>query len=501
MKAKYLWVVLITLVFFGCDDNTGGLGMGMLPGSDGITIESKPFNVITEDATSGAVFAKTDIGYVGRFTDNEYGFGYYEGSFLTELNCMDDLTFPKAYDPVTNRDSLNNMISNDIDESFALARLVLGYYSFFGDSLSPMQVSVYEIDKQNLEKNHYTDINPDDYTTKNILLGRKSFSAIDLADSLRHKENYMHSVSIPISDELGKRIIKENWDNPGTFKDSDTFKEFFKGLYITSDIGDGTVLYIQHVSLEVVFYSYQLDSKGDIQKKYNPETGEHDGADSTFLAARSFASTMEIIQANQIQISDEVNEKVQEDGYTYLKSPAGIYTRAILPIGEIMDKEKGIDLDRDTINSVKLVFNAYHHETTNEYSMSPPSSVLLIKESEMKEFFEKNKIPNNTTSYYSYFLNNQYEFPNIMRLITSMAKEMEKDKEEAGSAWDEEEWLDKNAVAIIPVSIGTSSSGTSSTITHMSHDLKPTYVKLKGGDPDKGGSPLELQVIYSRFNE
>lgn len=500
MKAKNLWLILITLVFFGCDDNTGGLGMGMLPDSDGITIGTKNFDVITENSLSGAVYAKTNIGYVGRFTDNEHGFGYYEGSFLTELNCIDDLTFPKPYDSVTNRDSLNNMISENLDESLELVRIVLGYYSFFGDSLSPMQVSIYEIDKQNLDKYHYTDIDPKDYTTKSRLLGRKSFSAVDLADSTRNESGHLHQVMIPVDKELGKSIIKENWENPGTFKDSDSFKKFFKGLYVTSEIGDGTVLYIDHVSLEVVFNSYQLDSIGDIRKKYNPETEKYDGADSTYLAYRAFASTMEVIQANNIQASDEVEEKVKETGHTYLKSPAGIYTRAILPIGKIMDKENdGIDLGQDTINSVKLTFNAYHQETTNGFSMTPPESVLLIKESEVEDFFIKNMIPNYTTSYVAYFSNNQYSFTNIMRLITSLADEMEKDKEEAGSAWDEEQWLNDNAIAIIPVTLGISTSSSSSAITinNVRHNLKPAYVKLKEGNKN---SPLDLQIVYSRFN-
>ena len=504
MKAKNLWLVLITLVFFGCDDNTGGLGMGMLPGSDGITVGTKKFDVTTKSKAfeNHAVFAKTNVGYVGQFTDNEHGFGYYEGSFLTELNCVDDLTFPKAYDPVTNRDSLSNMISDDVDKSFALARIVLGYYSFFGDSINPMQVSIYELEN-NLKKDHYTNIDPTQYSTKAKLLGRKSFSAVDYADSARHKTGYLHTVSIPVTDELGKRIMKKFQENSGYFANSETFiQNVLKGIYITSEIGEGTVLYINHVALDVVFHSYQLDSKGDIQQKYNPATGEHDsGIDSTFLAYRSFASTMEVIQANQIKIEEDIiDDKVDEPGYTYLKSPAGIYTRAILPIGEIMDKTKnGIDMEQDTINAVKLVFNAFHHDTTDEYSMSPPQTVLLVKESEAKDFFEKNLIPNNTTSYVASYSSNQYTFTNIMRLITSLAKEMEEEKAEKGSSWDEAEWLEENAIAIIPVTLGTSSSSSgSSTITNVRHDLKPTYVKLKGG---VGGPTLDLEVVYSRFNQ
>jgi len=504
MKAKNLWLVLITLVFFGCDDNTGGLGMGMLPGSDGITVDTKKFDVTTrsEHFDDYAVFAKTNVGYVGQFTDNEHGFGYYEGSFLTELNCIDDMTFPDAYDP-NRKDSVDNMIGT-VDESFELARIVLGYYSFFGDSINPMQVSIYELEnnleKGNNKEHHYTNIDPKEYTTKSKLLGRRSFSAVDYADSLRHTSGYLHTVSIPVTDELGKRIMSKFIEDPGYFENSETFiNNVLKGIYITSEIGDGTVLYINHVALDVVFKSYQLDGKGEIQQKYNPATGEHDsGQDSTYLSYRSFASTMEVIQANQIKIGEtEIDEKVAETGHTYLKSPAGIYTWAKLPIGEIMDESRGgVNMEQDTINSVKLVFNAYHHDTTGEYSMSPPESVLLIREKEVKDFFAKNEIPNNTTSYVAYYSSNKYTFTNIMRLVTTLAKEMEEEKAEKGSAWDEDEWLKENALAIIPVTLGTSTSSSSTTITNVRHDLKPTYVKLKGGT-----DLLDLEVVYSRFNQ
>ncbi|MDR0745292.1 MAG: DUF4270 domain-containing protein [Mediterranea sp.] len=496
MKAKYLWLALITLVFSGCDDNTGGLGLGMLPESDEITVGTKTFDVITESAAFGSVFAKTDIGYVGRFTDHEYGFGNYEGSFLTELNCVDDLTFPQAYSP-SNKDSLNNMISSNIDESFELARIVLGYYNFFGDSLSPMQVSIYELDKKNLgeNQNHYTDIDPNEFTTKTKLLGRKSFSAVDLADSLRHESKHLHQVSIPIDDELGKRIIRENWEHPEKFKDSKNFRDVFKGLYIINDIGEGTVLYIQYVQLDVVYKSYQLDSAGDIMQKHN-------GGDSIYLAYRSFASTMEVIQSNRIQNSDdEITTKVEETTHTYLKSPAGIYTKATLPIGDLINKDN-IDLEQDTINSVKLVFNAYYHEIKSEYSMSPPESVLLIREKEYKEFFEKNMIPNSTTSYIAYYSNNQYTFTNIMRLVTSLAKEMEEAKK--ATSWDEnkeKKWLEENAtVAIIPISLETQTDSYGNvTITNVRHDLKPAYVRLKGGLKGGEDNKLKLQVVYSQF--
>lgn len=493
MNAKYLWLVLITLVFFGCDDNTGSLGLGMLPGTDGITVGTKTFKISTESATfnNGRVFAKTDIGYVGRFTDTEHGFGYYEGSFLTELNCIDSLEFPKGYDEVTNRSTFN-MISNDLDVAFEGAEIILGYYSFFGDSLSPMQVSVYQIDDK-LKKNHYTDVNPEEYVTSNTLLGKKTFSAVNQEDSARHEKNHLHTVTIPITDDMvGKNIIKKNWSNPESFYDSDAFiRDVFKGLYITSEVGDGTVLYIQHVQLNVKYKRFAVDSIGDIIRKHD------NSADSIEVRGLNFASTMEVIQANKMQIEDDIMKgKAEEKGHTYLKSPAGIYTKTTLPIIDFIEK---LDLENDTINAVSLTLDAYHHDIENEFSMSPPSAVLLIRESEAEKFFEENKLYDGKSSYVARYSNNQYSFQNITRLITALIKEVKDAEEKAkknNQSWDAKQWLKDNPspIAIIPVVLKTAASST--TVTYIEHDLKPTYVKLKGG---VDGPELDLKVIYSKF--
>ena len=99
MKVKYLGILLFAiLAFYGCDDNTGTLGMSMLPDSDGISATTTTFDVTTKSLLAEKVYAKTSTGYVGKFTDPApEGFGSYEASFLTELNCTDDFKFPADY--------------------------------------------------------------------------------------------------------------------------------------------------------------------------------------------------------------------------------------------------------------------------------------------------------------------------------------------------------------------------------------------------------------------
>ena len=67
MKVRYLGTLLLAvLTFFGCDDNTGTLGLGMLPDSDGMSAHTTTFNVTTRSFAVDSVFAKTSTGYIGK---------------------------------------------------------------------------------------------------------------------------------------------------------------------------------------------------------------------------------------------------------------------------------------------------------------------------------------------------------------------------------------------------------------------------------------------------
>lgn len=97
MKAKYVWVALLALTFFGCDDNTGTIGWDMLPDSDqNINGRYTTYELTTNSDLSGPVFAKTSVGYVGKFTDKEKEFGEYEASFLAQLNSPDGISFLRS---------------------------------------------------------------------------------------------------------------------------------------------------------------------------------------------------------------------------------------------------------------------------------------------------------------------------------------------------------------------------------------------------------------------
>lgn len=484
MKVKHLWVTAFcTLAFFGCDDNTGSMGLDLLPDSDLITVGTKTFKVHTKSISLDSIFAKTNMGYIGKYTDPD--FGYYETSFLTQLNSTDSLSFPEPYDD----NAHTGIMAGD---SVHLTQLIFSYPSgsYFGDSLTAARMSVYELNKK-LQKNHYTNVDPELYYNPADLLGRKAYTAVDLSIPQSRRDSVGNFITFNLSNNVGNRILKKYRDNANNFVNAEAFIEnVFKGIYAKADHGDGVILYVDNVALDVIFNCHYVDSTT------NEKLKKQDGTDSIYQSYRRFSSTKEVIQANRVENSDKLIEKIAEGEWTYVKAPAGIMTEATLPVQDIYN-----ELSKDTLSAVKIEFTGYPQKDDGMFSMSAPSAVLLIRADERIKFFEENKLSNNITSYTASYSSNRYTFSNISQLITACIGQKETAKKEAGENWNEEEWEKKNPnwnkVVLIPITLVTQQVSSSSVeVIGINNSMKPEYVKLRGGEKDS----LDLKVDYIRFN-
>ena len=396
-------------------------------------------------------------------------------------------------------------------------------------------MSAYELNDEWLkvrkdpDKYRYTNIDTKLYHESKAL-GKKAYTAYDTSvpDSVRKatdsngNSTYYPNITFPLDKELGNNILKLNRQyqekKNDFFDNSDKFIEnVFKGVYLQTDYGDGTILYVDRVDLQMQFRFHYVDSLGvKLTKKVTDKNGEA-GTDSTYLAtAVAFASTKEVIQANKFENSEKLAEKVNNDnekGWSYLKSPAGIFTEATLPYDEIAKK-----LANDTLNAVKLTFTNYKQDNQEyKFSMSAPQTVLLVRQKDMDSFFVNNELADNVTSFvatHNSVETNQYTFKNIARLVSTCINEKkaakQKAKEAAGAAWDEAAWEDGwnegegknwNKVVLIPVVVTYDTSSNNPSMIGIQHDLKPTYAKLKGGDPAFGGSTLKIEVTHTSFNK
>ena len=223
------------------------------------------------------------------------------------------------------------------------------------------------------EEAYYTNINPEDYYKQSDLLGTKAYTAVDLSvsDSIRKLDTYVPSVSIRLSQIKQKRNYRVQIPKLTERFLQELFPDLFSGIYVKSDYGDGTVLYISQVQMDVVSIEYVTDSITGIKLKSKVNAEK----DSIQYTGRTFNSTREIIQANRLANDTEAIQKcIDNSDWTYLKSPSGIFTQVTLPVSQIAEKLEG-----DTLNTVKLGIPIYNETSDKKFGdISVLQSVLLI---------------------------------------------------------------------------------------------------------------------------
>lgn len=465
----YLLIIFSLFAFAGCDDETAGIGGSIVPDNDKITIDTltiyaKSRSILANDS----ILANTSNVYLGRYTDPETG-SIFSSDFIAQFNCVEDYGFPAE---------------GVVGDTTTSVELKLFYNTYFGDSLNTMQCHVYELDRTLEEgKPYYTNVDPAEFINEdNTPIAIKSYCAVDrsIPDSIRLSDDYTRNITITLPNSIGKRFLDKyyetdaNGDSIGKkyFSNSEEFiNNIFKGLYVKSTQGDGTVLYITMARLNVSFQYYTKGSSG--------------AKDSIVSGIATFSSTKEVLQVNKFNNSN-VQELADDNSCTYLKTPAGIFTEIELPINEIIERT-------DTLNSAKIVFTRYNSNNDAKFSYSVPQTLLMVRKKDMYDFFLKNKLYDNITSYSTSFTqnSNEYKFSNISRLINYIADEYQKGTEK------DPEWETKNPdwnkVVLIPITQTTDNNfGNAISVSH-NHGM--TSARLRGGK-----DPIAISIVTSKFS-
>lgn len=452
---NYLALGALLLSFAACEDSTGTLGVDMMPSSDFIKKNYKTYGVSTESyAVGDSVLARSYISYIGRFTDPETGTNI-KCDFISQFRCADSLKF-------------SDKIQGD---SVYKAEVKLYISNFIGDSLSSLKINVYELDKDiDPEADYYTNIDPTKYYDVNSKpLATKWYTIADqtITDSLRdaNKKNGYTNITITLPNEVGTKIIKGYREHPENFTNTSTWVKSglpcSKGLYFKLESGDGSIASIYTSQFNIHYRYYD-----DYHKK-----------DTTGM--KVFAGTEEVVQATRIENSN-LEKLLADKSASYIKSPAGIFTLATLPVDEINVN--------DTINSAKLIFTRYNDKIQSPFKLGIPKNLLLLRlDDYLNGFFEKYLISDNETSYLTTFSSktNTYTYSNIAKLISHMLEEKRN-----GTAT--ENW---NKVLIIPVEAIYDGNSQAPTLVKLNHDFSMSSSRLVGGEKDK----VNMEVIYSSF--
>lgn len=298
--------------------------------------------------------------------------------------------------------------ANDIDSVKVFMQMTKG--DFVGDSLVPMGLTIYRLN-ESLPYPIYSNFDVDGYYDPAPLAECVyTASVFNEPDSISELSNIYTTMSLPLS--LGKELYNAYLANPGVFANPDIFaKDVFKGLYIKSSYGSGRIADFSTTSLRYYYH----------REEYNEDSARYE---TVKYVGDYFAVTPEVVVNNNIKYTpaQEILDMVRA-GEDVIVAPAGYEVELRLPGPELMASYNQYADRLRVLNTVTMTIPAETIE--NDFGITPPPYLLLVKKSEKDEFFAKNKLNDNVTSFYAAYdeTNHCYSF-NLLRayLLDLMGK-------------------------------------------------------------------------------
>lgn len=494
MKILRLLTVLViaALTFAACDDTTEGIGGSITNKIDNINISNSAFNVTTKSIVADSVLSRNNTGLIGKMKDPETG-NYIKGDYMTQLSVL----------PTFSVDTLDyikqaNKGSIEADSCY----LLVSYNASYGDTIAPMKVTAYEMTKPMAENKEYYsnyDAFKEGCVNENNQHWSSNYNLSNTSDVKNFKIylNKKYTKDGKTYKNYGSYIMQTYAEHPEYFKTNYKFlHNVCPGFYIKNVGGTGNMAKIWNT--ELIFYWTR-------HKTIKAKDGVTDST-AVSIGYNRFDGTEEVLQLNKIENDTENMKKLaSQQNWTYLKSPAGIFTEVTLPIEDIMRGH-----EKDTLNTATISFPRLNNDNEdNAYNFATPSTILMVQKDSLQSFFEKSKLADNRTSYTASYSStgsykNAYTFQNIANLVSAMYKnKAEGEKKNA-------KWMDEhpnwNKVVLVPVNVITTTQGYTTVISKINHDMSLASTRLKRGliTTDSNGketSPIQIKVIYSKFKE
>lgn len=406
MKIKHLGVALLALaasLLSACEDDLSSQGSSLVGGEVTITVDSIPTFVPARSTEFDAYDSRSTTKLLGRLSVPEYG--TLSCSFLSQLYPAPTLgisdTVPESY-----IDSMKLIVS-------------VPRRSLTGDSLAPQQLKVYRLNRQ-LPSGITNSVNPADYYDASdpaALIGSRTYTLSYLAgnDSAFLKAPNI-LIRIPLSRETALECVRAYRSNPSLFQWPSTFAQSYPGIYVEQTFGNGCVGNVGMVGAQIY---YRVDKK---ETSKDSETGETVtttvvGRDSVTL----FATAPEVVMSNVIrfQPSDYIKGLVQQ-GKSVITTPGGYFVDIDFPAQQILDKYNQNSSMLTVVSNLSMEIPA--EGIKNDYSIGTAPFLLMVKKSEREQFFQNNKVPDQTTSFYAKYdtAKKSYSFNTLRQYLLSL---------------------------------------------------------------------------------
>lgn len=438
---KYFPLLCCCIAMIACEDEVSTLGSSLNASDITITVDSTFTKVTGQSVFTDSIIGRTTDPLLGNLTMK--GYGTLQTGFLTQF--MPTLNLDTAGVSINTLDSI---------------KLFLNYYNtdLTGDSLAPMVINIYRLNKT-VTAPLYTNINPSDYYTPENLLASHAFgsSLEGFLDGNSDDPKPYKRIAIKLPIELGQEIFTEYKQNPDIFASPAKFAQFFPGVYMNIVYGNGRVVNIKGVFMTMFYHSVDLDGKAE-QRQY------------TYMGV-----TPEIYSINHFTLTPDATLKQNvESGKIYVQAPIGYMPIIKFPTRNIIERYREAlgtsNKIQNILNSLTFTIPAIANENNG---LTPPTYLLFIRQSQAAEFFLQKKLPDNVNSFYATYdaTNKLYNFGDVSKYIRNII--------DSGN----EVTNDDELIAIIPIQLITETSSnyytTTTEITSVTpYASSPTIIQL-----------------------
>lgn len=350
-----------------CDDDVSSTGSSLITDKSEIVIDSA-FTASGKSVLAHSVQSRTITQLIGRL--DAKGFGRLSSEVVTQFM------------PAMALDT----VGTSADDILAMEmHLFYTPGSFTGDSLSPMGLRVFPLVKQ-LPSPIYSDFDPQGYYDVNKPWDTKIYTGNTIySDSLSGLSYRDITVALPL--DFAKKFYNQYITNPQTFATPTAFAEFFPGLYIQNTFGDGRITNIEETRINVRFKRHSTYTKNDTVY------------DTIYNITKAYMSvTPEVVTNNIIKLDMSTDLKaIAESGKSLLVAPVGYDVEMRFPLPEIIKSYKENAGKLSVINTLTMSIPV--EKVENSYGIEPPQRVLIILKKDRDEFFAKNKLTDDKTSY------------------------------------------------------------------------------------------------------
>ncbi|MBQ6647585.1 MAG: DUF4270 family protein [Muribaculaceae bacterium] len=467
---KFLFVSIIaavwTVCFNSCTDDTIGTSISDIQSA---IIQDSSFVMTGKTVRNSHLRSRSSIQLLGNI--NAQGYGTLSSDVVAQFM------------PTTTIDTVGVHGGDQwIDSCFITMRVAMG--DFTGDSLTPMRLSVYELN-QPLPSPIYTDFNPSGYYNTGDLMGSVTYSANQMVrDTLvttTGATSIYYEINVPVSVDYARAIFNQYKINPATFETPAEFAEFFPGIYITNSYGQGRVM--NFYDIEFVTYYRKYEKRADDTDTIYP------GTKQSYMAV-----TPEVLYNNNIDLEpDDAVRAMVEAGDAIVMGPAGYEVEVDFPIQDIINNFKAGSKDGlGVVNNLAMELPV--EKVPNKYDIAPPKYLLMVKKSYRDEFFDKDTLTNDKDAFYAEYdaSTSSYIFGGMRDYLLDVMKKnggdvSEKDVEFVIMPIDVTKFTNTTSYSYY-----YSSSSTSQVVTKIAPAIsRPSIAKLR---LDKA----KVKLVYSR---